>query len=458
MHDLNSARQRLLEFWKEGKFDEGDSFYWNEVFPLAEAKFLSETKVEQRYDWLIMPGGFVPAYHIFLIRALKPKEVYFIGTREFKEQHLDEVIKKTGLQPSQYIVDVVEYKGMNLTEVYDKIRKRLDLFVGKKVILDLTRGKRIMSIGAGIVGAFFGFDLVYLDKEWDSYFKRGIPGTEKLVMVKNPFEVFGDLELREAREFFATYNYGAALALYKRIRQKIVDPRAVEIEELLSEAYMHWNSFNFKAAHLKLRQAIMKSRQYNVPVNAEVLENMKALELLQSDEASSYYERGDEYTLHLIVDLYMNALRKAEVGMFEDAVSRLYRAIELISQHRLHSHEIQTVGSDLTKFNEEYAKLSKELYGVEKQLPYEIGLKDGYLLLYILRDYIVADETTTSLRAMFGAIRARDMSIIAHGLQLAGEKVFVNMRDIAKKFIHKICAHQEKDVAHLMKQHSFVKL
>src|SRR3989344_9695875 len=372
MESFDISREKFLALLKEGKFTEAEQFYWSEMFEYAEKKFLEENKVDTQYDWLIMPGGFLPEYHVFIIHTLKPKNVYFIGTYEFKEKHLDKIIQKSGLNPSQYIVDVLEYREMNLTDVYDKIRNRLNLFVGKKVILDLSRGKRIMSVGAGMVGAFFGFDLFYIDKEWDTNLRRGIPGTEKIVMVKNPFEVFGDLELREARKFLNHHNYGAALSLYKRIRQKIVDPRHIEIEELLSEAYLHWNSFNFKGAHFKLQQALTRSEQYNMKLSKELIDNKKALEVLDVKEVNNPLTKGDEFNMHLIIDLYVNALRKAEVGMFEDAISRLYRTIELISQHRLHSYQIETVGADLSRYDSDYRDIAKKIYGFEKPVPFEI--------------------------------------------------------------------------------------
>ena len=55
---------------------------------------------------------------------------------------------------------------MDISDVYSKIKLKMNLFEDKNVLLDLTRGKRIMSVGAGIVGAFFNFDLVYIDEEW----------------------------------------------------------------------------------------------------------------------------------------------------------------------------------------------------------------------------------------------------------------------------------------------------
>ena len=59
---------------------------------------------------------------------------------------------------------------------------------------------------------------------------------------------------------------------------------------------------------------------------------------------------------------------------------------------------------------------------------------------------------------MFGVIRARDMSIIAHGLQLAGEKVFINMNNLVRQLIRRVCTHQEKDLVQLLEQHTFVKI
>ena len=380
-----------------------------------------------------------------------------MGSEEFRDCFLDKIINESELKASQYIVDTVSYNKLDIADVYEKIRAHLNLFIDKKVLMDLTRGKRIMSAGAGIVGAFFGFSLVYIDEEWTDEIKRGLPGTEKLVMVKNPFEVFGDLELKEARDFLNHYNYGAALSLYKRIQQKIVDPRNVEIEALLSETYLQWNSFNFKAALFKLQLAVNKLQQYHFKTLPEILENLTALKILESGKEIST-KKSDEFNLHVIVDLYVNALRKAEEGIFEDSISRLYRVLELISQYRLQKYGIETINPNIKKYEEAYKKATKELYSFEKELPLEVGLKDGYILLFILQDYVLESYSLDDLRQMFGVIRARDMSIIAHGLQLAGEKIFLNMNQLAKSFIQHVCSHEGKNFNSILRQHTFVKL
>ncbi len=460
MEKSDELVKKWIGLMKETKVEEAGDLYWNEVFPLIEKKFLEnkENEIEGEYDWLILPAGLEYSYYVLLIKAIKPKKVYFLGTHEFKANFLDKIIEKTGLKASDYVMDTIGYDEMDVADVYDKIRKRLDLFCNKKVILDLTRGKRIMAVGAGIVGAFFGFDLVYIDEGWIDEIKRGMPGTEKLVAVKNPFEVFGDLEGQEARELFNHHNYEAARFFYEKLREKVADPREIEVEELLSECYLHWNSFNFKAAKHKIENLIKKSKQYGIKVEPLVKSNHEVLEILTSGDLDKPAQLSEEFNLHVIVDLYTNALRKSEIGLFEDAISRLYRVLELISQYRLRSHDIETSRPELAEFNEEYRSITKELYGVAKDSPFEVGLKDGYILLLILKDYVVEGESVDSLRKMFGVIRVRDTSIIAHGLQLAGEKAFKNMNFLAKKFLDKVCKKLGKNMGELVKQHSFVKL
>ncbi len=455
---LEELREKWLALVKQSKINEAFKLYWQELFPIIEEKFLNENKVAEKYDWLILPAGLEASYYIFLVKSIKPRKVYFLGTKEFKEQFLDKIIEKTGLKASDYVVDTLEYNEMDAADVYEKIRQRLDLFYNKKVVLDLTRGKRIMSIGAGIIGAFFGFDLVYIDEDWLDDIKRGLPGTEKLVTVKNPFDVFGDLEGRQARELFNHYNYGAALYFYKKLREKIADPRKIEIEEILSEAYLHWNSFNFKAALHKMNTLIKKSKQYGIKIDLNIHKNLEALKILNSIDITKPEQVSDDFNLHIIIDLYVNALRKAETGLFEDAIGRLYRVLELISQNRLKQHGIETSAPNLEKYAEQYKEVTKQIYDTEKPLPFEVGLKDGYILLFILKDYIIENDGIEDLKNMFGIIRVRDTSIIAHGLQLAGEKAFNNMNALAKKFIKRLCNKQQRDMQEIIKQHRFIKL
>lgn len=455
MADLENLGEKWLDLIRHAKIDEAEGFFWKEMYCLVEKNFLEKYVSANHCDWLILPVGLEAYLYILLIKALKPRKVYFLCTEEFRNNFLDKVVKETGFGHSDYMVDVLSYEGMDVADVYERIRKHLDLFLNKKVVLDLTRGKRIMSVGAGIVGAFFGFDLVYIDERWVDDVKRGLPGSESLVYVRNPFEVFGDLEGQEARELFNHNDFGAALSVYKRLKEKVADPRKILTEELLAESYLHWNSFNFKAAFQKIDQYIKKAKQYNFKLSQQIHDNWEALQILSSAEI---HARNEDFHIHIILDLYANALRKASAGMFEDAVSRLYRVLELISQYRLRSYGIETSNPKLNDLAGDYKKVTMRLYGFEKEIPFEIGLKDGYILLYIMKDYILDKDSFEDLKYFFDVVKSRDMSIVAHGLKLVGEKPFSNMDVLAKKFIKRICLKRSLNFDKLIRQHTFLKL
>ena len=159
MGEFEEIREKWLDLIKQTKVKEAGEIYWEKLFPTVEKRFLEKNQIKEEYDWLILPVGLESSYYILLIKSINPKNVYILCTKEFKSLGLlDKVIEETNIKPSQLIVDTLEYKEMDVAGVYEKIRKHLDLFSNKKVILDLTRGKRVMSTGAGITGSFFGFD------------------------------------------------------------------------------------------------------------------------------------------------------------------------------------------------------------------------------------------------------------------------------------------------------------
>jgi hypothetical protein len=144
----------------------------------------------------------------------------------------------------------------------------------------------------------------------------------------------------------------------------------------------------------------------------------------------------------------------------EDSITRLYRAIEIISQHRLIRYGIETKKPDYCKIpgiEEKYKELTMKLYDEEKSLPNEIGIKDGHILLFLLEDEIWKSQSIGDLKKFLEPIRLRDNSIIAHGIELIGHKAFENIEKTCKSFIRKLCDLYGKDFETTMKQHKFIK-
>jgi CRISPR-associated protein (TIGR02710 family) len=405
-----------------------------------------------------------------LLNAFKPSKTYFVLTKENADRSLPIILEKTGLKPSQYSIELVEYAEMDASEIYEKIRKHLEFFKGKRVAIDLTRGKRVMSAALGIVGSFFGCDLIYVDEEWDLDTALGIPGTEHLVVVRNPYKIFGDLEQRYGMELFNRFEYASAAEIFRELRFKVVDPRVAEIKALLSEGCMQWDSFNFRAALEKLSSVDDKINQYMLKPpfdRAQLRKNLEVLRVLEGIQSAKMglpeLLKDRKNAAHLVADAYCNGMRRAAQGRFEDAVARFYRLIELASQQRLAEREIDTaalvmnfVGSDLVKTK--YPEITKQFYGIEKTVPQQISLMDGHIILFALEDELWKGEPLSKLRALLETMKVRDHSIVAHGAKPVDQSMFDKFKVFGEEFAEKICALANMNFKELCERHRHPKL
>lgn len=470
--NLEDLRGKWKDLMLKGKLQEAEELYDKNLFSLVKEKFVSEVQVMinsgeiPKYDLIIIPMGLNWIYAAFLIEALKPKQVYFLCTREAEELFLDKVIEKTGLTQAEYKKDVIEYAGMDAAEVYEKIKGKLDIFKGKKIAVDLTRGKRAMSAGAAIVGDFFGCDLIYIDEKWIDEIKRGVPGTEKLIRVKNPLYMFGELEQKYATELFNRYEYVAAQKLFEELCTKVSDPREFEVKSLISQAYAFWDALNFRAAFQTLDLAFRKIEQYNIGgLNLDQIRlNLKVLKLLQTSQDSQLnfleISKDENFIVHLLVDIYCNAVRRADQHRFEDAILRLYRAIELVSQHRFAKLNIDTGSPDYTKLesvSQKYEEITKQLYGQKKSIPTQIQLMDGHMILFLIEDDIWKGKNIKDLQKLLECIKLRDYSIVAHGIKLVERNIFEKFKKITREFIVKLSDLYGKNFDNLVMHHVFLK-
>lgn len=464
---LLDLQKQWTTFIRQGKIEDAHELYWSQMHPTIENDFCKKYKEfrDREYDWLIIPAGLTERYYVLLIKALRPKNVYFLCTNTFYNEFLDNIVAKTGLSRKQYIADIVDYEEMDLATVYSEIKKRNVLFKDAKTVVDLTRGKRIMSTGAGIMAAFFNFDIVYIDEDWVDDIKRGLPGTEKMVEARNPLYILGDLTNSHAENLFNLSSYRLAAETYHQLEKRVVDPREYIVKALIAEAYDYWDGFNYTAASVKLNEALLKMNQYNIKAYKEKIETNK----MAIDELSIMHQKKSldimkdpRMALHLAVDLFENAARRHSVNRNDDALIRLYRLLELVSQHRLaNAYGMDTAYLDVKKIIKKiadgYRTLSKDMFGVSMEISEEMGLKNGHLLLYVLEDDIWRNVSKSQLKHFFGTLRTRDQSIIAHGLEFISVKAYNQMSTFSLDFLSKLAKMTETDLDTIMKQHRFIK-
>lgn len=455
-----------------GEFAKANEYYEKTLYPIVEQRFLSQAGKAGgvgAYDALLLPLGEKWHHSVLLIKLLRPKRVYFICTKEVEQSTLGKVVEMTGLAQQDYKKDIVEYFGMDLPEVHEKVTAaimRLKQLGAKSFAVDLTRGKRIMTAGLGIAGALNGCDFVYIDEDWNSDINDGMPCTERLTFVKNPYKIFGDVEMKNAKELFNNNGFYQSAQVFVGLSKSVRDPRECIAYQTFAEAYAQWDMFNYRAALVKLRDANTKAGQFCVQL-PPIDKNFAALielEELQSRK-QRFYEiiKNTQSAFRLIADAYANAMRRAENQRFDDAISRLYRLIEIVSQHRLALLGFDCASPDFTVLSldglqERYQEVTQKIYGTKKELPNAVTLVDGHILLFLLQDETWKSRTTIDLQNLVNEVKARDHSMSAHGVRSVGHEDFLKLKAEAKKFAQILFAQSNEEFDKMLEQHVFPRL
>jgi CRISPR-associated protein (TIGR02710 family) len=138
-----------------------------------------------------------------------------------------------------------------------------------------------------------------------------------------------------------------------------------------------------------------------------------------------FEERTCARATYLLVDLLNNAMRRGDdERKYDDAVARLYRAMELLAQRQLLTHSIDS--SDV-KPEDIPAELRQKWESLFEEGSAKIGLAHCYELLTALGDPLgefYGDEKAKRL------LSTRNNSILAHGLHSVNREVYVTLRDL----------------------------
>jgi CRISPR-associated protein (TIGR02710 family) len=124
-----------------------------------------------------------------------------------------------------------------------------------------------------------------------------------------------------------------------------------------------------------------------------------------------------------VLDLLANAKRRKDEGRIDDAVARLYRAIEAVAQvafkdrHGFESSEKVPLDRVPEPLRTEWASRAKD--GIVA-----LGLQDAYALLASLNDALGEKFRSAALNGTKSPLVARNRSILAHGFDRVSANVF----------------------------------
>ncbi|QNP30619.1 TIGR02710 family CRISPR-associated CARF protein [Cylindrospermopsis curvispora] len=385
------------------------------------------------------------------IKMLKPDRVVFICSEDSKSQVVGSQVKI--LENSQRLPniptqlelgdkfqpdrDLIVIKDPdNLQECYREVAlyvQNLKKNISNTVIkADYTGGTKSMSIGLAIASIYYELELYVTTalRTNINRVERG-EGTQKTsigpIVADQTIKKFLPILLDQ-------YNYPAIIAEVNRllISWELPTDKKYEIRLLHTSCLGldKWDKFEHREA-LNLLEPQMKN-----PVIKDLVIFLKRVirSRKQIDDKYDATNTTEGHGYEIVEDLILNAERRAKQERYDDAVGRLYRALELLAQIRLlKEYDLKTEEVNIEKIPENLRDKYSEKRSLTKG-KIQIGLRSSYELLSELNDPMGKIYMEHSNR-IIDALEVRNNSLFAHGFKPIKLEEYEKVKQVFVNFI-----------------------
>ena len=370
----------------------------------------------------------------FALHSYNPEQVIYFCSEESKKNiefvHTA-LTEKYGSSPPSFSVCMLPDPN-DFTGCFEVLYGVASLYHEEEMVIEASSGTREMITAAEIVSFLTRNPVSHVSGE-----KSGgiiIPGTERIrEMVL--FAAYDRLQLHRAIYAFNHNHFGSSLRLLSGIRG--LPERDVYYS--FFNAYWHWDKMDYEKAYSYLEH--VPDLELLIPLNRKFLKKLLELERMDDSILNRKEQlriRQQKY-IYMLLDLLHNAKRRIDGERYDDALARLYRVVELISQVLLLSYGIDD--------NEEKIRLAdlKKMLRKQDFSTYarksdrngiiRIGLRNKFILLEDL-GLKGAVNWYSSLQEY---IMIRNDSILAHGLTPVSGDVTKNMWIKVRKIVTEAC-------------------
>lgn len=386
---------------------------------------------------LICTVGGSPEPIVAALKRWQPARVRFVHTPGTRGR-VDEIVPKAHqegvhLNAGQYdlleLPDEQDFTSCieRLRSLNDEVRSWLNRGTGFEVVVDLTGGTKCMTAALAIQASHWPCVFSYVGGRERTKDGLGIviSGSEIVLHSQNPWDALGHQAVDDFVVLFDQHAYLAAANVVSVAKQRVSRPdrkRELASLEQLARALDAWDRFDHQTG-TNLLESVGRSAN----------DLRAALGPSRADRALDGVHRLAEHLRHLqsapppsrhhVLGLLANAKRRRDEGRFDDAVARLYRAIEAIAQVALKDgHGIE---------NTEYIPLEKVPEPLRTTWSTRahggvlaLGLQDAYALLEALGDPVGRAFRDAGLRGPTSPLIVRNRSILAHGFERVTDRVF----------------------------------
>ncbi len=372
----------------------------------------------------------------YVVCQFKPERVIYLCSEESRNviPQIEEACRNMHQTPPPPAEICLIDNPTDFTRCFEVIYGMVSLFSDNEVVINASSGTRAMTMAASIVSFMTRTSLTYVTGEKEAGLV--IPGTEQMREM-TLYSAYDRLQLRQAIGLFNNTHFGSALRQLSGISSTLEEQ---SIYYGIFSGYWYWDTLDYKKAYEYLSSA--PDLHDLIPANREFLRVL--LDLDEKDERiyprkQRMAVRQEKYT-YILVDLLNNAGRRIDGERYDDALARLYRVVELLSQvlllnYGIDDNEEKIQFSDLRKMIRDRKDLSTYARKADRSGIIRIGLRYKFMLLEDLGMH-GANRWYSQLQ---NYLELRNDSILAHGLKpIAGETVR-GMWDDVHQVIQEAC-------------------
>jgi CRISPR-associated protein (TIGR02710 family) len=389
---------------------------------------------------LICTVGGSPEPIVAALKQWRPMRVRFVHTPATKGKIAEILLKsrEEGVDLDAGRYDLLELPDeQDFTSCVEQLRGLTDEVRGWtargdgcQVVVDITGGTKCMTAALAIQASHWQCLFSYVGGKERTKDGVGIvvSGSEIVRHAQNPWDALGHQAVDDFVVLFDQHAYLAAANVATATMRRVSRPdrkRELSSLEQLAKALEAWDRFDH-ATSKNLLESVSKSandlRAALGPTRGDrVLAGAAQLvtHLGQLGEAPPPSRRH-------VLDLLANAQRRKDEGRFDDAVARLYRALEAIAQVALkEGHGIESTEKVPLEKVPEFLRTTWAARATEGVVA--LGLQDDYALLEALGDYIGKAFREAGLSDTKSPLVARNRSILAHGFERVKDAVFTKL-------------------------------
>lgn len=423
---------------------------------------------------LVLTAGKSPEPLINCINNVNPDRVVFICS-EGSADSIEKVVKNVALTDFDQERDVVSLqqrlKRNDGIEVYNsldrldhvyhqthELLKRLqDENPGSHISADYTGGTKTMAAGLAMAAIDNeNIELLVTTAEQRNSSESTISGYSIPMAILQGSIHTQRLLTTELPLLLKRFDYAAARETVNRVRllKSHADATASELRDLDSilDAFDFWDRFD----HVKALSIL--ENKVSDPTLKPYVFNLKRIigsrKLLDQNEQIQAAKSIKGHGLEIIEDLLLNAERRAKQKRYDDAIGRLYRAIELTAQIQLIcDHSLHTGNIEIAKLPQHLQSSYVEIHqrqGGDSSL--KLGLVASYDLLFDL-DNPLGLHWKREKNSILDQLQHRNNSLFAHGFQPIQVNSWNEIKFTIGEFLNSVIS--EKSSAHQDRQLQF---